>query len=268
MPPHLRTNPNGPPPPPPSSSRAGPYGGGYGGGYADGGGGGPGGFGGGGRGGQGGYGGGGAYQNRGFSRGGGWGGGGGGEESDPFAADEARKQEVDALFQVENTGINFDAYEDIPVEATGDNVPEPISTFADVDLGPALAENVQRCKYVKPTPVQRYSIPIGLAGRDLMACAQTGSGKTAAFCFPIITNILRSNAQPSGRNRKAFPLALVLSPTRELSTQIHSESRKFAYKSGLRSVVVYGGAQIQTQVRPVLALLHLHTPHLSLTCLH
>ena len=250
VPPHLRTNPNGPPPPPPSSSRAAPYGGGYGGGYGDGGGG----FGGGAgfsRGPQGGYGGGGGggYQSKGYSRGGGWGGGGGADEGDPFAADEARKLEVDALFQVENTGINFDAYEDIPVEATGENVPEPVTSFQDVDLGPALAENVQRCKYVKPTPVQRYSIPIGLAGRDLMACAQTGSGKTAAFCFPIITNILRSNAQPSGRNRKAFPLALVLSPTRELSTQIHSESRKFAYKTGLRSVVVYGGAQIQTQVR-------------------
>ena len=257
VPPHLRTNPNGPPPPPPSSSRV------AGNGYGDGGGMGQrGGFGGGGgynRGGQPGYGGGGGYQNKGYSRGGGWGGG-GAEESDPFAADDARKQEVDALFQVENTGINFDAYDDIPVEATGDNVPEPISLFADVDLGPALTENVQKCHYVKPTPVQRYSIPIGMAGRDLMACAQTGSGKTAAFCFPVIINILRSNAQPSGRSRKAFPLALVLSPTRELSTQIHDESRKFAHKTGLRSVVVYGGAQIQTQVRA----LCLRVPHAGL----
>ncbi len=87
-------------------------------------------------------------------------------------------------------------------QATGNEVPEPISTFTDVDLGTALMANVQRCKYTKPTPVQRYSMPIGLAGRDLMACAQTGSGKTAAFCFPIIANILRSGQPPASRSRK------------------------------------------------------------------
>ena len=74
--------------------------------------------------------------------------------------------------------------------------------LADVDLGQALMANVQRCKYTKPTPVQRYSIPIGIAGRDLMACAQTGSGKTAAFCFPIIANILRAGTPPAPRARK------------------------------------------------------------------
>ena len=109
--------------------------------------------------------------------------------------------------------------------------------------------NVARCKYTKPTPVQRYSIPIGLAGRDLMACAQTGSGKTAAFCFPIIHNILRSGVQPTGRSRKAFPLALILSPTRELSSQIYEEARKFCYQTGIRAVVVYGGAPVVNPLR-------------------
>ncbi|EFN54008.1 hypothetical protein CHLNCDRAFT_31911 [Chlorella variabilis] len=149
----------------------------------------------------------------------------------------------------ENTGINFDAYEDIPVEVSGADAPEGISSFEDVDLPPALMENVKRCKYNKPTPVQRYSIPIGLAGRDMMACAQTGSGKTAAFCFPIIGNILRSGYTPLRGSRKAFPLALVLSPTRELSTQIYDESRKFTYQTGVRPVVVYGGAPQQQQLR-------------------
>ncbi len=169
-------------------------------------------------------------------------------DENPFEADAQQKQEVDSLFHAENTGINFDAYEDIPVEATGYDVPKPITTFDDIDLGPALLANVRRCKYTKPTPVQRYSIPIGAAGRDLMACAQTGSGKTAAFCFPIICNILKNNFQPSQRNRKAFPLALILSPTRELSSQIYDEARKFTFQTGIRPVVVYGGAPVVNQV--------------------
>ena len=127
-------------------------------------------------------------------------------------------------------------------------MPAAVTSFEDVDLGPALMANVKRCKYERPTPVQRLSIPIGLAGRDLMACAQTGSGKTAAFCFPILANILKSGAQPTGRSRKAFPLALVLSPTRELSSQIYDEARKFCYQTGIRPVVVYGGAPVVNQV--------------------
>ncbi|KAG8367971.1 hypothetical protein BUALT_Bualt16G0128100 [Buddleja alternifolia] len=153
-------------------------------------------------------------------------------------------------FSDENTGINFDAYEDIPVETNGDNVPPPVNTFAEIDLGDALNLNIRRCKYVKPTPVQRYTIPISLAGRDLMACAQTGSGKTAAFCFPIISGIMQGHLpqRPRG-SRTVFPLALILSPTRELSVQIHEEAKKFAYQTGVRAVVVYGGAPINQQLR-------------------
>eukprot|EP00250_Pteridium_aquilinum_P013041 c21094_g2_i4 orf=300-2117(+) len=177
----------------------------------------------------------------------GW--GGGRREANPFANDDVVDEQ---LFEQENTGINFDAYEDIPVETSGENVPPPVSTFAEIDLGPAVNENIRRCKYVKPTPVQRHAIPISMAGRDLMACAQTGSGKTAAFCFPIIAGIL-NGPPPSGRlprgSRTVFPLALILSPTRELSMQIHDEAKKFAYQTGLRVVVAYGGAPINQQLR-------------------
>ncbi|CAM6023925.1 unnamed protein product [Sphagnum balticum] len=190
----------------------------------------------------------------------GWGNGGGGRawshgrgggrdrEVNPFALEEATPDV--ALFDQENTGINFDAYEDIPVETSGENVPPSVNTFAEIDLGHALNENIRRCKYVKPTPVQKHAIPISLGGRDLMACAQTGSGKTAAFCFPIIAGIMRNT--PPGRprgGRKALPLALILSPTRELSCQIHDEAKKFAYQTGIRVVVAYGGAPVQQQLR-------------------
>ncbi|KAL7124501.1 hypothetical protein ABFS83_14G052500 [Erythranthe nasuta] len=198
----------------------------------------------------------------GFSRGGVGGGGGGGwnnrnggwdrgreREANPFQDDVDTEPEFGSQ---ENTGINFDAYEDIPVETSGKDVPPPVSTFADIDLGDALNLNIRRCKYVKPTPVQRHAIPISLAGRDLMACAQTGSGKTAAFCFPIISGIMNSSQsapRPPRAPRMAFPLALILSPTRELSIQIHEEAKKFAYQTGVKVVVAYGGAPINLQLR-------------------
>ena len=112
------------------------------------------------------------------------------------------------------------------METEGENVPPPVNTFAEIDLGEALNLNIRRCKYVKPTPVQRYAIPISLAGWDLMECAQTGSGKTATFCFPIISGIMKGQfgQRPPRDTRTVFPLALILSPTRELSSQVFSYS--------------------------------------------
>ncbi|KAL6576717.1 DEAD-box ATP-dependent RNA helicase 37 [Orobanche minor] len=194
------------------------------------------------------------------SRGGGGGGSGWNNRSGGW--DRGREREVNpfqddgntepAFGEQENTGINFEAYDDIPVETSGKDVPPPVNTFADIDLGEALNLNIKRCKYLKPTPVQRYAIPIALAGRDLMACAQTGSGKTAAFCFPIISGIMSSSqsfSRPPRMPRMAYPFALILSPTRELSIQIHEEARKFAYQTGVKVVVAYGGAPINLQLR-------------------
>jgi ATP-dependent RNA helicase DDX3X len=72
----------------------------------------------------------------------------------------------------QHTGINFEKYDDIPVEATGAGVPEPVIEFTNPPLDPVLLENIQSARYTQPTPVQKYSIPIVAAGRDLMACAQ------------------------------------------------------------------------------------------------
>ena len=130
-------------------------------------------------------------------------------------------------------------------------MPAHVDSFEDLDLGDALMSNIRRCKFTKPTPVQKYAIPIGLNGRDMMACAQTGSGKTAAFCFPIIAGLLKAGYQPTGRQRKAFPAALVLAPTRELTSQIYTEATKFSYQSGIRPVVVYGGAPVVNQLRDI-----------------
>jgi ATP-dependent RNA helicase DDX3X len=109
-----------------------------------------------------------------------------------------------------------------------------------------------------PTPVQKYSIPIVMGGRDLMACAQTGSGKTGGFLFPILSQAFihgPANAAPQngafGRQRKATPTSLILAPTRELVSQIFEESRKFAYRSWVKPCVVYGGADIGSQLRQI-----------------
>ena len=72
----------------------------------------------------------------------------------------------------QHTGINFEKYDDIPVEATGAGVPDPITSFADSPLDSVLLENITYAHYTTPTPVQKYSVPIVAAGRDLMACAQ------------------------------------------------------------------------------------------------
>lgn len=108
-----------------------------------------------------------------------------------------------------------------------------------------IRSNIALARYDKPTPVQKYAIPIILGRRDVMACAQTGSGKTAAFLVPILNQIFergpaptQTTGQRSYGRRKQYPLALVLAPTRELATQIYDEAKKFAYRSRVRPCVV------------------------------
>uniref|UniRef100_A0A1I8FT18 Helicase ATP-binding domain-containing protein n=1 Tax=Macrostomum lignano TaxID=282301 RepID=A0A1I8FT18_9PLAT len=132
---------------------------------------------------------------------------------------------------------------------------QPVESFASMtDFHPVIGNAVKLIGYQKPTPVQKWAIPTTLAKRDLMACAQTGSGKTAAFLVPILNLMYtegpgHSQAAVRANRRKQFPVALVLAPTRELASQIYDEARKFSYRSQVRCCVVYGGADIGSQVR-------------------
>ncbi|XP_077391925.1 DEAD-box helicase 3 X-linked a isoform X1 [Festucalex cinctus] len=179
--------------------------------------------------------------------------------SKPTAPNERLEHE---LFSGSNTGINFEKYDDIPVEATGSNCPPHIDSFHDVDMGEIIMGNITLSRYTRPTPVQKHAIPIIKSKRDLMACAQTGSGKTAAFLLPVLSQIYtdgpgdalqaaKNSGQENGRygRRKQYPFSLVLAPTRELALQIYDEARKFAYRSRVRPCVVYGGADIGQQIR-------------------
>jgi len=161
-------------------------------------------------------------------------------------------------------GINFDEYDKIPVSTTG-NGSEAINCierFSDAQFHEQLSNNISRCGYERPTPIQKYSIPIITGQRDLMACAQTGSGKTCAFLVPVLQSMLERGPPNMAHviekfrvsNREAripMPIALVLAPTRELAIQISDEGKKFAFETGIRVCVVYGGPNIHDQRREV-----------------
>jgi len=170
---------------------------------------------------------------------------------------EAESEVFETQHERCQTGINFDSYESIPVDMSGrgSDTIERIDSFQSAKgLHPLILQNVIRVNYDRPTPVQKHAIPTILAGRDLMACAQTGSGKTAAFLFPVITELLRHGpprplAKQQFQFRKpACPVSLVLAPTRELAVQIFEEARKFAFATGVRTVVLYGGCEIRAQL--------------------
>jgi len=163
--------------------------------------------------------------------------------------------DADSLFKRGcNAGINFDKYDAIDVEVSGPNVDKAalkINSFADAGLYEQTHENVKKSGYKKPTPIQKYAIQIINNGRDLMACAQTGSGKTAAFLLPIITGILKSEQLSSTYSEKQEPAALVLAPTRELAMQSHSEAKKFCTGTMVKCCVAYGGVATSFQMSAI-----------------
>lgn len=117
-------------------------------------------------------------------------------------------------------------------------------TFEDLRLRAPLLGLVKRANYSEPTPIQSQTIPQILDGRDIVGCAQTGSGKTAAFVLPIIQNM---DANPA----KGFIRVLVLAPTRELAAQIDEEFDRFSRRSRLRHAVIFGGVGQQPQVNAI-----------------
>ena len=123
--------------------------------------------------------------------------------------------------------------------------PKSLTTFTDLGLSAPILKALSESGYETPTPIQAQSIPAVLAGRDLMGIAQTGTGKTAAFALPIIERLLANPRQPARRGCRA----LVLSPTRELASQIADSFRAYAKHIELSVAVVFGGVAAGPQVR-------------------
>ncbi len=117
-------------------------------------------------------------------------------------------------------------------------------TFKELNLIEPIMHAVAEKGYVTPTPIQEQAIPPALEGRDLMGCAQTGTGKTAAFTLPILQLL---SARPRTKGRRSIK-ALVLTPTRELAIQIDECCRDYARYTDLRHCVIFGGVNQRPQV--------------------
>ncbi|XP_015813330.1 probable ATP-dependent RNA helicase DDX4 isoform X2 [Nothobranchius furzeri] len=160
-------------------------------------------------------------------------------------------EDEESIFFHYKSGINFIKYDDIPVEVSGTNPPPAIMTFEEAGLCESLKKNISKSGYVKPTPVQKHGIPIISAGRDLMASAQTGSGKTAAFLLPILQKLMADGVAASQFSELQEPEVIIVAPTRELINQIYLEARKFSHGTCVRPVVVYGGVSTGYQIRDI-----------------
>lgn len=114
------------------------------------------------------------------------------------------------------------------------------NTFAALGLAEPLLRALSDAGYTTPTPIQTQGIPAVLAGGDLLAAAQTGTGKTASFALPILQRLMAS----SQRTRSGRPRALVLTPTRELAAQVDESIRDYARHVPVRSLAVYGGVSV------------------------
>ena len=119
-------------------------------------------------------------------------------------------------------------------------------TFSDFGLHPDVLKAVTAAGYTKPTPIQAKAIPVVMAGHDVMAAAQTGTGKTAGFALPII-NALMPSASHSASPARHPVRALIIAPTRELADQIHDNVKTYIQFTPLRSAAVFGGVDMQPQ---------------------
>lgn len=120
-------------------------------------------------------------------------------------------------------------------------------TFNDLMLKPEILQALSKEQYTTPTPIQEQAIPVVLAGRDLFGCAQTGTGKTAAFALPIIQ--LLSEEQSKARSSKRRIRSVILTPTRELALQISDNMHAYGQFTDLSCVAIVGGVSQKVQER-------------------
>lgn len=175
----------------------------------------------------------------------------GGEGEGPKATYIPTEDDVEAVFDMQkiSEGLMFNKFFDAEVTLTsaGKNVlarTAPCKTFEDAQFTERMQQNVNHAGYKKTTPIQQYSIPLIRDGHDIMACAQTGSGKTAAFLLPIMSKLIGDSDLNTAGECGCYPRCIILTPTRELADQIYNEGRKFSYQTMMEIKPAYGGLAV------------------------
>ena len=130
------------------------------------------------------------------------------------------------------------------IKVAGDDVPKPVQKWSQCGLNYQSLDVISKLGYERPTAIQMQAIPAIMSGRDVIGVAKTGSGKTIAFLLPMFRHI-RDQRPLEGSDG---PIGLIMTPTRELATQIHKECKPFLKAMGLRAVCAYGGAPIKDQI--------------------
>ncbi len=144
-----------------------------------------------------------------------------------------------------NAEFKLSADETLPDNTS--NLDKNKITFAELNLSQPIMQAIFDAGYTTPTAVQAKAIPLILAGGDVMAGAQTGTGKTAAFTLPILHHLMEK--PPVDKYRSGFPRCLILTPTRELAAQVEESVKKYGKYTSLKTMVMYGGVSIYTQIK-------------------
>ncbi|XP_059052282.1 ATP-dependent RNA helicase DDX42 [Achroia grisella] len=188
------------------------------------------------------------------------------EDGNPIAP--AKKKYIDPLPPIDHSEIVYEPFEknfytphediekltpeqveelkkNLGVKITGPDPPRPVSSFAHLGFDEQLMRAIRRSEYSQPTPVQAAGVPAALSGRDLIGIARTGSGKTAAFLWPLLVHIMDQKELAPGDG----PIGLILAPTRELAQQIYMEAKRFGKVYNIRCVCCYGGGSKWEQTK-------------------
>ncbi|KAA0188952.1 hypothetical protein HAZT_HAZT003568 [Hyalella azteca] len=145
-------------------------------------------------------------------------------------------QEHEEIAALDNAQVT-DLRRKLGITVTGFAASKPVSSFGHFGFDEALLKSVRKSEYSQPTPIQAQAVPVALSGRDIIGIAKTGSGKTAAFLWPLLIHIMDQPELAPGDG----PIGLILAPTRELAQQIHVEAKKFGKVYNINVVCAYGG---------------------------